>query len=76
MRQFPLFIFVSFSQCVNISICLLIWFFNFIDLKLIPWQFLAIAEGLQDIYRMGKEAAALHGALVADLSKVVTFFTV
>lgn len=33
-------------------------------------QVLAIMEGVEDVYILGKEAAAAHSALMADLSKV------
>lgn len=36
-------------------------------------QVLAITEGLEDVYILGKEAATAHGALMADLSKVFLF---
>lgn len=42
------------------------------------WEFflqvLAIAEGLHDVYIVGKEAAVMHNSIMSNLSKV--FFTV
>jgi hypothetical protein len=38
-------------------------------------QVLAIADGLHDVYVLGKEAAAVHNSLMSNLSKVCYFFS-
>jgi hypothetical protein len=38
-------------------------------------QVLAIADGLHDVYTLGKEAAAVHSSLMTNLSKACHCFS-
>lgn len=49
--------------------------FLVLDLLVNYLQVLAIADGLHDVYSLGKEAAAVHNSLVANLSKACHCFS-
>lgn len=54
-----------------LSLLLLLFQVDRTHFVMISRQVLAITEGVHDVYRLGKEAAALHAVLMSDLSKVV-----